>query len=368
MHTLSGALGPQGQDLVQTSQLALEDQGGEILGHPVELQIEDSACSGEGGTTAVLKITADPQVVAIAGPTCSGAAASAMKIASEAGLVMVSGSASAPSLTSVGGEPGANWLPGFYRTAQNDAMVGRAAATFAFEELGLTRAATIDDGDPYTQGLSVTFQQAFTGLGGETVLASAVNRGDTDMRPVLEAVAASGAELLFLPVFRNEGDYLVLQARETPGLEDITLMTAEGLFFDAFIETVGEAGIGMYFNAPTAPEGPAFERFYAAYENRYDAPPTNTPYHGQTYDAVSLLLHTIKSVAVQNADGTLHIGRQALRDALDATDKYQGMTGSLTCDEYGDCGAVRLRTMRLEDPAAGLEGLAANVVYTYPPR
>ncbi len=68
-----------------------------------------------------------------------------------------------------------------------------------------------------------------------------------------------------------------------------------------------------------------------------------------------------------NADGTLHIGRQALRDALYATAGYQGLTGSLTCDEYGDCGVARFQVTRLDDPAAGLEGLAANVVYTYPP-
>jgi len=67
------------------------------------------------------------------------------------------------------------------------------------------------------------------------------------------------------------------------------------------------------------------------------------------------------------ADGTLHIGRQALRDALYATSGYQGLTGSLTCDEYGDCGVARFQVVHLDDPAAGLEGLAANVVYTYPP-
>jgi branched-chain amino acid transport system substrate-binding protein len=63
----------------------------------------------------------------------------------------------------------------------------------------------------------------------------------------------------------------------------------------------------------------------------------------------------------------LHIGRQALRDALYATAGYQGLTGSITCDQYGDCGAIRLQTTRLDDPSAGLEGVAANVVYTYPP-
>jgi branched-chain amino acid transport system substrate-binding protein len=369
LQALSGDLSPQGLDMLQCTELALDDGGRELLGHPIELQSADSQCSGEGGTTAALKIAADPQIVGIIGPSCSGAAATAMKVVAEAGLVMISSSSTAPSVTSVGGGRGSDWQPGFFRTAQNDALVGRAAATFAFQRLGVTEAATINDGDPYTRGLTDTFEQVFTELGGQVVLAAAVNKGDTDMRPVLSAVATSGAELVFLPVFRMEGDYIVLQAREMEGLEHITLMSAEGLYFDAFIEAVGEAGVGMYFNTPARPEGSAHDAFVSRYETKYNEPATSTPYLAHTYDAVNMLLNAVEAVAVQDAsaDGMLHIGRQALRDALYTTAGYQGLTGSLTCDEYGDCGAVRLQVTRLDDPATGLAGLAANVVYTYPP-
>ena len=37
------------------------------------------------------------------------------------------------------------------------------------------------------------------------------------------------------------------------------------------------------------------------------------------------------------ADGSLVIGRQALRDALYATKDFDGITGKLTCNENGDC-------------------------------
>jgi branched-chain amino acid transport system substrate-binding protein len=45
----------------------------------------------------------------------------------------------------------------------------------------------------------------------------------------------------------------------------------------------------------------------------------------------------IEKVAVQNADGSLSIGRQALRDALYATKDFKGLTGNLTCTPTGDC-------------------------------
>jgi branched-chain amino acid transport system substrate-binding protein len=64
-------------------------------------------------------------------------------------------------------------------------------------------------------------------------------------------------------------------------------------------------------------------------------------------------------------DGTLLIGRQALRDAVQNTTGFEGLTGSLSCDQFGDCGSWWLDYYRLEDPTAGLEGLLQNVVFMY---
>jgi branched-chain amino acid transport system substrate-binding protein len=366
LQVLSGEQEPFGLSGLRSIEMALDDRGGQLLGHPIELQIEDSLCSKEGGATATAKFAADPQIIGILGPSCSGAAETAIKIMSEAGLAMISGSSTAPSLTSVGGAPGPYWQPGFLRTAQNDALSGRAAATFAFEVLGVRKAATISDEDPYTRGLADTFRQVFAELGGEVVLSAAINKGDTNMQPVLDAVATSGAALVFLPVFQPEGDYIVLQARETEALANVTLMTAEGLYLETFLQTVGKAGVGLYMVMPTRPEGPAHDAFVSRYQAKYGEEPT-TSYYAHNYDAAYLLFNALERVVVRDQDGTLHIGRQALRDALYGTSAFQGLTGSLTCDRYGDCGVAKFQVVRLDDPAAGLAAMAANVVYTYPP-
>jgi len=365
MQNLTGA-GPPGLFMRYCVDLALEDRGSQLLGHPVELVGADSRCSGEGGTTAALQVAADPQIVGIIGPSCSGAATTAAKVVSEAGLVMISGSSTAPSLTSVGGEPGSDWQPGFLRTAQNDALAGRVTAIFAFQELGKRKAATINGGDPYTRGLTDTFRQAFAELGGQVVLDAAVNKGDTDMQPVLNAVAASGAELLFFPLYEPEGNYLVLQAAEMEAFERIALITAEGLYLETFFEAVGQAAVGLFGTLPAAPQSPEYEAYLARYEARYPEP-SFPMYAATTYDAANLVFDAIEAVAVQDQDGTLHVGRQALRDALYGTVGYQGVTGRVTCDQYGDCGVARFNVMRLDKPAAGLAGLETNVVYTYPP-
>jgi branched-chain amino acid transport system substrate-binding protein len=146
----------------------------------------------------------------------------------------------------------------------------------------------------------------------------------------------------------------------------VTIMTAEGLYLETFLTAVGEAGVGLYMVIPARPEGPAHDAFVARYQAKYGGEPI-TSYYAHNYDAASLLFNALERVAVQAPDGTLHLGRQALRDALHATSGVQGLTGTLTCDRYGDCGVARFQVVRLADAGAGLSALAANVVYTYPP-
>jgi len=361
---LSGGLAPAGLDQVRGVELALTERNDQLLGHPIKLIIEDEHCSSEGGTMGAMKVVADPQVVAIIGTTCSGAATTAAKIMSDAGLSMVAGTNSAPSLTAIGGERGADWQPGYFRAGHNDAVGGQAVAFFASEKLGITKAATIDDGDVYSHGRVNVFGQAFVDLGGDVVLVAAVNKGDTDMQPVLTAVAASGAELLFFPIFPPEADLIVQQSKQVAGLENVILIGGGAVLTDDFVASVGADGVGMYLPMRAQLETPALDALASAYEARYGEPP-QTAVFGIAYDAANLLLNAIEAVAVQEEDGTLHIGRQALRDALCATTDLAGVSGMFTCDEFGDCNTASFNVMRLDDPAAGLEGLLSNVIYTY---
>ncbi len=363
---LSGEVSTIGRDQLRGIELALADQENKLLGHPIELQNEDSLCLEEGGSTVAAKLASDSQVVGILGTTCSGAAVSASAIMSEAGLVMISGGNTAPSLTGVGATPGDNWQPGYFRTAYNDAIQGRAAATFAFNELGVTKAATVNDGDAYTQGLTEVFDQVFTELGGEITLSETINKGDTNMGPVLTGIADSGAEFIFLPIFQPEGDFIVRQSKEVEGLEDVTLMGADGLLVSTFVEAVGSTGVGMYFVGPDTSEDSAYQEFVSRYKSTYGEG-LRTPFVANAYDATNILLKAIEAAAVQEDDGTLHIGRQALREAMAATAGFQGVTGRLTCDEFGDCGAPRYKVVRLDDPAAGIEALADNIIYKFAP-
>jgi len=48
-------------------------------------------------------------------------------------------------------------------------------------------------------------------------------------------------------------------------------------------------------------------------------------------------------------DGTTYIPRTALRDAFFATSDYEGITGTLTCDENGDCADAKISVSEVQD-------------------
>jgi branched-chain amino acid transport system substrate-binding protein len=365
LQTLSGGSRPAGLEQARTVELAVDERENQLLGHSIQLITEDESCSPEGGANGALRIVADPQVIGIFGTNCSSAAVTAGEIMSKAGLVMISSANTSPELTAVGDLLGTNWVPGYFRTSWNDTEMGRAAATFAAKQLGLTQAAMIHAGDSYTQGLTGAFAKAFKALGGQVVAEIAVDEDDSNLTPTLEAVALSGAELVFFPFSHPQtGIRLVLQAKLVDGLDDITLIGGEAMLSDMFIQEAGPAGVGVYILGPGEPSSAANDQLRQRYEACYgEAPPSF--YYSFTYDAVSLLLNAVERIAILEKDGSLSIGRQALRDALYATRNYQGLTGSIQCDQFGDCGVATLDIVRLDATSIGIEQLRLNVVYTY---
>jgi branched-chain amino acid transport system substrate-binding protein len=341
---ISGANTDLGLDSQYGVEIAIAFQE-TLLGHEIELQAEDDGCSAEGGQAAGQKIVSDPTIVGVIGSSCSGAGVPMSKVISDAGYVMVSPSNTAPSLT----DSGVAWNPGYLRTAHNDEVQGKAMARFALEELGVTTAAAIHDGDPYTEGLASVFADSFAQMGGTIVEFTAVNKGDTDMRPALAAIAAAGPpEFLYYPVFTAEGGFLTKQAKEVSGLEDTILAAADGMISTSAIEAVGEAGEGMYFSGPDLGfSGDLYDQFLAKYIEDYGSEPISA-FHAHAFDATRMLLACIEQVAVEDGD-SIHIGRQALRTCLYATADFEGITGTLTCNQYGDCANPVISVSQLQD-------------------
>jgi branched-chain amino acid transport system substrate-binding protein len=361
MFPLSGPVAFLGEDQRGAVEIAADDRDNTLLGRPIQLSGEDSMCSAEGGQAAAQRVAADTQVIGIIGTACSSAATAALPIVSGAGLVMISASNTGPALT----DPNGTWMPGYFRTAHNDLFQGRAAAEFAYNELGARSAATIHDGSPYADGLQAVFADVFQELGGEITFQGAVNVGDTDMRPILTSVAPGSPDILYFPIFEPEGNFIADQSTEIPGLEETILMGADGLLVESFPRATGDAAVGMYLSGPyTSPEVGTYTEFLAKWDAKFGGTPP-AGFHAHAYDAMNILMDAIESVAQVGDDGTILIGRQALRDAIAATANYSGITGNLTCGEYGDCATGEaLGVYQLGEEEVAGEKWPPDVVWT----
>jgi branched-chain amino acid transport system substrate-binding protein len=332
--TVSGATASLGEDSKGAIEIAIADRGGELLGHPLELTGEDTLCNAEGGQAAGTKIAADPTIIGVVGTNCSSEARAAMPLISQAGMVMISPSNTNPDLT----DPShPDHHPGYFRTAHNDLFQGRVAAEFAYNELGVTSAATIHDGSPYAESLQAVFAEVFQELGGTITAQEAVNVGDTDMKPVLTTIATGAPALIYFPIFEPEGNLIAAQSKEVAGLESTILMGADGLFADTFPEATGSAAVGMYLSGPYVDvNDPDYGAFLQKWADQIGGVPPSG-FHAHAYDGTNIILNAIEAVAVVDADGTVHVPRQALRDWMYSLSNYAGLTGNLTCDENGDC-------------------------------
>lgn len=347
MMVVSGPDSSLGIDTRRGVEIAIDDKGGKLAGHTVKFDGQDDQCNAEGGQAAGTKLAADKTILAVIGGDCSSATTAALPVLTQAGLLVVSPAATAPSLT----DP-AKRLPSFFRSCYNDKIQGALAAKFVWEELKLKSAATIHDGSPYAQQLQQVFADNFIKLGGKITTQEAGGPGDTDWKTQLIRISSGKPDLIYYPVFTAAAGFITAQSRSVAGLEKVTLMTADGAFNTDFLKGAGQAVTGMYQSSPDITAlGSAYDDFLAKHKKKYNEGPLSA-YHAHGYDAFNMIAAAVEKVAQKNADGSLLIGRQAMRDALAATKDFKGLTGSLTCDPNGDCGAniVAVYQIKSSDP------------------
>jgi branched-chain amino acid transport system substrate-binding protein len=333
---LSGADSTLGEDSKQGVEIALDDLKNTFKGHDIRLTTEDGLCTPPGGATAAQKLAADSTIVGLIGSSCSDETVGGIAAITAAGLTTISPSNTRPALTDPARDA---TYAGYLRTAHSDAFQGKAAAEFAYNELGIKTAATIHDGSAYAQALQQVFADEFTKLGGTIVKQEAVAKDQTDMSTVLKTVASAKPELIYMPVFIKEAAQLSAQIPGVSGLENVKTMGADGHFSPDYLKGAGAAAVGHYLTSPNfSAFGSGYQDFLAKRLAKFGGSPLSV-FHAHAYDATNMLFAALDKVAVENADGSLTVPLGALRDAIYATKDFPGLTGTLTCSPTGDCGA-----------------------------
>ncbi len=340
---ITGPNSSLGMDEVRGVEMAIESKGGAFKGHPIKLSSLDDGCSPEGGQTAASKMAADPTILAAIGSSCSSAAKAGAPLLWKMKIPSISPSTSAPFLTDPASGPD---FAGYLRVCQNDKVQGSLAAEFTFKKLGLKKAAAIHDGSLYAQSLAQVFADTFAKLGGTVTSMEAVSPGDTDMRPVLTKIASGTPQMIYMPLFIPETAHCVRQAKEISGLEKVALMGSDGSYSPDFLAAAGNSALGMYHSSPDfSAMADTYGAFLEKFKKKYSTAP-EAPYHAHAYDSVFMIFNALEKVAVVKGD-TLEIDRDKFNKALHETKGLKGLTGTITCNQYGDCADPKIAVYQL---------------------
>ncbi len=345
---LTGPIPTLGLDIRQGAELAVDDlnAAGGFEGFMFELVAEDGACDGTQGTNVGNKFAADETIAAVTGGTCSGETFGLMPILQEARIPFVSPSATNPDITS----PNCDLCN---RVALSDALQGATDARYLFSDLGLTRVAVVHDNSDYGKGVAEVFQNSITGLGGDVTGFEGVQVGDTDFRAMLARVGAGGPQAVFFGGYATEAGLIAQQMTETPGLEETVFMSVDGAFTLQYIQAAGGAAEGTYISLLAGDDSEALNaEFDAKYIEKYGVSPDELgAFHSQSYDSVMLIAAAIAAVASIDDSGSLVIDREELISAIRSVDAFDGLTGTIKCDDIGECGAGGVQIYQVTDGA-----------------
>jgi len=329
---MAGDYAAFGTDISQGGFIAIDDANADPLegDWTFELLTEDTQGSPEGGAAVANLYVSNPEVVAIAGHTFSGSTEAAIPIYDEANYPMLSPSATNPSLTEMGSKV-------FNRIPFTDTTQGEKVAQYLYNTLGVMNLAVMHDGGAYGQGLAEVVRDQFEGLGGTVVAFEAINPGETDYSAPLSGIAAQSPDALFYGGYDAEAAVIANQ-KDVAGLGDAIMFSDDGTYGANFLELAGENAEGVYATSLIPPSSPAKEAFDAAYLERWGvAPGTLSAFTWNGYDIVAALIHAVRQVAYVGDDGNLHVPRADLVAAVRGLSGFQGLSGTITCNDVGEC-------------------------------
>jgi len=316
---LTGDYASLGLDIRNGAGMAVQEKG-TLLGHAIELQPEDDGCAGPPSVAIAEKVCNDPLVVGLVGYMCSGGSKPASDIHNKYKVVMISPSSTALELT-------ARNIPIFFRTCWNDKIQASRAAEFAVKK-GWKNVAAIHDKSDYGQSLAEDFGKNVSALGGKVLAMEGITRGDKDFSPVLTKIKPTKPQLLYYGGMAAEGVLIVRQMKRA-GLGKTVFMSDDGCYTEKdFIQAGGASSTGAYITYAKEPDPAWVKKFEAKYGPRQTFSP-------QAYDATKILMTAVEKAAQKQADGSLIIGKKALRDAVAAT-QMDGITGKISFDSHGD--------------------------------
>jgi branched-chain amino acid transport system substrate-binding protein len=320
---LTGPAAAFGKDGENGARLAIEDanaKGIKIGGDTVKFELvgEDDQADPRTATTVAQRL-ADSGVKGVVGHVTSGASIPASRIYENAGIPVITPSATSPKLTQQGYKM-------TFRVIANDLQQGNALGKYAVGELKAKKIAVIDDRTAYGQGLADAFANAVKAAGGEVVGREFTNDKATDFMAILTKVKAMNADAVFFGGMDAQAGPLTRQMKQL-GMSS-KFLTGDGGCTGEMLKMAGDALSGTTYCTQAGipldkmPGGTAFR---TQYKQRYGNDiHVYAPY---AYDAMMSVIEAMKA-----ANSIEPAKYQPSLKALN----YQGVTGPVAFDDKGD--------------------------------
>lgn len=299
-------VGPASVPAMQDRIDEINAKGG-IGGYKLQLVVYDTRSEVTDAVAVTKRLIDQDKVVAIIGPSWSAAAIPIADIVDAAKVPTVATTASNVNVTV---KENGELHPYMFRVCFIDPYQGYAQADFAYNKLGLRKAALLTDvASPYTVGLHQFFEDHFKELGGQIVAKEGYTQGDTEFRAQLAKIKDSGADLLVMDAYTYKDVGLAAQQAEALGLK-IQIMAGDGVFVPELLEMAGPQLEGAIVTTGVSEEDPKFAPFNEAFEKKHGIKANIYTYYG--LDALMAIEYAIGEAAKKGS-----VTPTAVRDALE---------------------------------------------------
>ncbi len=323
---LSGETASYGTPMSKGVQLAVEEanENGGVLGQQIEY-VEYDNRSDLTEAASVAQRLVNEQVLAIVGPAPSGNVKATIPVINEGGVPAIGPAATLDNITL--NEDGEVYEY-FFRVSFADSYQGEAAAQFVVDDLQASKAVIVEDqAVDYSLGVSSAFENKFTELGGEIVDKQSLQSGETDFSAILTSLLAQDFDVLYLPIYYTEAGLFIKQAREMGITQPI--VGGDGFHSPTLVELAEPQNANdIYFTShfSTESDDPKVQEFLKKYEEKY----------GQEADTFAALAYDAANLIFDAAERAGEANPEAIKDAIAATENFEGVTGTFAIDENHD--------------------------------
>jgi branched-chain amino acid transport system substrate-binding protein len=308
---LTGDAGNLGQNIKKGLDLAVAEYNAENADNQITVEAYDSQGDPDQAPALADKAISDGCVKGIVGPAFSGESKAVNGKFEEAGLPLVTPSATNPDLSKNG------WTV-FHRALAGDDKQGPGIVSKIVAD-GKTKVGVVDDNSEYGKGLADIVR---SGLGDKLVDLKSLDPESSDYSAVITQAKSAGVDAVFF------GGYYAAAGKLAKQMKDAGV-TAQAYFPDGvldkgFIEAGGPAAEGAIITCTCAPFDSNAD-FLKSFRDQFKGEDPAT-YAAEAYDAATAFLDAIKDGKTTRGD---------INKFLDSYDKA-GVTKQLKWDAAGE--------------------------------